>query len=176
MNDNILDAKRLILQESEFFNKVTPDEMMTFIDEHYKEHSDMHESHYCKNIKIHTVQGFTSEEKDKLYNERILSDVWDLVIIPSIDQWILDNKSDGSIYTKGRSGGWLYCDKAKTLDFDSFGPKEQSEDDDQYEDRIYPLKNAFERLWYMQKWYDIILKDVKEYLMDVDIELEVKDE
>ena len=169
-NDNILEAKRILLNDKEFYEKATIDEMIIFIEQHYKEHSDRHEGHYCKHIKIHSVEGFTKEEKDKLYNERILSDVWDLVIIPYIREWENNNKYDGKIYTKGRSGGWLYNDKAETLDLDEFEDKREDEDEGEYQDRLSPLRSRFEILWLMQKWYEEVLTEVKEYLADVSLE------
>jgi hypothetical protein len=173
-NDNVLDAKKIVLTEKEFYGKATPDEMMIFIEEHYKPRKHFNEgSHYCKCIKIHSVDGFTREEINKLYNERILTDVWDLVIIPYIREWEKDYKYDGKIYTKGRSGGWLYNDKAITLDLDDFEEKREDEDEDEYQDRLYPLRNLFEILWKMQKWYDMVFKEVKEFLLDVELEEEV---
>lgn len=165
-NDNILETKRIVLNDKDFYEKASVDEMIIFIEEHYKEHSDRHESHYCKNIKIHTVEGFTSEEKNKLYDEHISTAVWDLVIIPYIHEWERDKKYDGKIYTKGRSGGWLYNDKAETLDFDDFNDKREDEDEDEYQDRLDPLRRGFEILWMMQKWYEIVLREVKEFLAD----------
>lgn len=169
-NDNILDAKRILLNDKEFYGKASVDEMIIFIEQHYKEHSDRHDRHYCKNIKIHSVEGFTREETNKLYNERILTDVWDLVIIPYIRAWENDKKYDGKIYTKGRSGGWLYNDKAETLDLDEIEDKRKDEDEDEYQDRLHPLRGRFEVLWMMQKWYEEVFKEVKEYLADVTIE------
>ena len=97
-----------------------------------------------------------------------------MVIIPCIRAWESENKHDGKIYTKGRSGGWLYNDKAETLDFDEFDEKREDEDEDEYQDRLYTLRNRFEVLWIMQKWYERALGEVKDFLADVTLDEEVK--
>lgn len=166
-NDDILETKRMLLNDKEFFKKATPDEMMTFIEEHFKEHSDRHIRQYCKNIKIYDLE-LEKEIKDKIWNDKVISDIWDFVIMPAIDEWKRENKSD--IYQMGRSGGWLYLDTAKVHDFSNYEPARQdNEDQDEYEDRMYPLRGLFEDLWNFEKWYQNVFEDVKEYLSQIEV-------
>lgn len=172
--EQLMDVKEKVndrttdLNDKEFFDKATPDEMMIFIEEHFKEHADRHERRYCKNIKIYELE-LDKEIREKLWNDKVLSDVWDFVIIPSINCWKQEHNSD--IYQMGRSGGWLYMDRAKVHDFSNYEPvRQEDEDQDEYEDRMHPLKGLFEELWYFEKWYNDVFEDVKEYLNDVEIE------
>ena len=139
---------------------------MIWINEHFEEHGYHNEgNHYCKNIKIHTINGFTEKEKDKLYNFNICNATWDDVILPEINNFTENKGVD--IYTKGRSGGWLYVDEAKEIDFSHFEDQEEDESDDEYEERMYELRYLFRKLWEFEKWYQETLKEVKEYLKGV---------
>ena len=158
----VLDLKRTILPEEEFFEKVTADEMMAFIEENFKSHTERYESHYCKNIKVHSLQGFTEDEENMLYDMKLLNNIWETVIMPEINRFKKEYNLD--IYTKGRSGGWLYVDKCTTLDFEDYQERQEDEDEDEYKDRITPLRSRFEDLWKFHKWYKNVEDLVKEEL------------
>jgi hypothetical protein len=163
-NDNILIAKEIALSEKEFFDKTTPEEMASFIEEHFKIHTHYNEGkHYCKNIKLHSVDGFTSDELSKMYDQKTLTDVWDLIILPAIH--IFEREQKVHVYTKGRSGGWLYVDEARAdMDLDHLLIQMEDETKSEYEDRTYTLRQRFFKLWAFEKWYNNLQKDVKEYL------------
>jgi hypothetical protein len=166
-NDDILETKRMLLNEKEFFSKVIPDEMMIFIEEHFKEHSDRNCGRYCKNIKIYNLD-IEKELKDKIWNDYVMSAVWDFVIIPAIEDWKQENRTD--IYQMGRCGGWLYLDSAKIHDFTNYeSVKQEDESEDEYEDRMHPLRGLFEDLWNFEQWYQQVFEEVKEYLKEVEI-------
>jgi hypothetical protein len=169
-NDDILETKRMLLSEKEFFKKATPDEMMIFIEEHFKEHSDRNTRRYCKNIKIYNLD-IEEEIREKIWDDHVLSAVWNFIILPEIENWKQENKTD--IYQMGRSGGWLYLDSAKVHEFSDYEPfQQEDEDKDEYEDRMYPLRGLFEDLWNFEKWYQKVFEEVKEYLKEVEIEKE----
>ena len=163
-NDNILYAKEVALSEEEFRKKVTPEEMIIFIEEHFKVHGHFNEGkHYCKNIKLHSVEGFTKEEIEAMYDNNKLTDIWDQLVLPSIEMFQRENKIH--IYTKGRSGGWIYVDEASAdLDFDHLIVRDEDETKSEYEDRTYTLRERFMMLWKFEKWYNGMQKEIKQYL------------
>ena len=163
-NDDILFAKEVALSEAELHKKVTPEEMIIFIEEHFKEHGHFNEGkHYCKNIKLHSVEGFTTDEISKMYDQDTLTDIWELVILPDINAF--EKQQQVHVYTKGRSGGWLYVDEAKAdMDFDHLIIRMEDETVSEYEDRTYTLRERFFKLWAFERWYHGLQKEVKEYL------------
>jgi len=163
----------MLLNEKEFFEKILPEEMMIFIEEHFKEHADRWDRHYCKNIKIYTLE-IGRELEEKLYNEHVLSDVWDFIIMDAIHNWKAENGTE--IYQKGRCGGWLYLETAKVQDFSNYEPvRQEDENYNEYEDRMYPLRGLFEDLWKFEKWYQKTYNEVISYLKEVKIEEKEED-
>lgn len=163
-NDIVLGTKKMVLNKEEFFEKIEVEEMLVFIEEHFEEHGNRDGTHYCKNIKIYNL-GIDENLEDKFFNQNLMSAVWDVIIIPKIGSW--KNKHGSEIYQKGRSGGWLYCDRAKVLDLSEYAEKYDYETDDEYDDRIYELRGLFETLWNFEKWYQKTFDEVIAYLKGV---------
>lgn len=160
-----LEAKRMILPKEEFLEQITIEDVAQFIDDNgFKEHQVHYDGgHYCKNIKWHSIKNFTEKEKNILFDRETLEEVMDCIVIPAIKQF--KEKTGHDIYTKGRMGGWIYCDAAKPEDDEFFENDQQDdEDDEDYDERRWQAIGLFEVLYDFQRWYDDVEQQVKEFL------------
>jgi len=112
----------------------------------FVQHSDrFRPPHYCICIKVFHLSLTYHQEMKALAR---LESIWDEFINP----WIADFKAETSyqIYTEGRSGGYMYVDKAgETLEGD-----EDPED----------LRDRLEILVKFHKDWQALLGDIKAYL------------
>jgi hypothetical protein len=156
-----LEMKRNILSDEDFFEKATREEMLNFIERNFTPHAIQYDGgHYCKNIKYHSIDGFTDKEKDRLFD--YLEEAWDTLIIPAMREF--EHENGVNMYTKGRMAGWLYIDDAKVLDDIYTEEQQEGEDLLEYYERIQKLRNTFRILYRFQEWYEIMTEEVRRYI------------
>lgn len=138
--------------------------MLDFMYGHFEVRNYHYNNYFCKNIKVHHLpisneqMSFWFDNMDKIYYG---------IIEQLIDIWNTEHDNN-KIYSMGRSGGWLTVDNVDNLGFtrrwqeehSEFEEKWEDETQDEYDDRLYPLRNTFEILWEFQKWYDDSYEEV----------------
>jgi len=156
----------MILPKRDFLKQITIEDISDFIEKNnFKPHAVQYDgSHYCKNIKYHSIRDFTEKEKDVIFDEKQLNEIWDFIIIPAIESFKEETGYD--IHTKGRMGGWIYCDEAKAEEDDIFQEKQEHEDDEDYEQRCSQVKTLFRALYEFQQWYEQTVETIKEYIQE----------
>lgn len=160
-----LEVKYTVLGKDEFFDSAKREEMIGFIEDNFTPHAVQYDGgHYCKNIKCHSIKGFTEKEKDILFDQEILEETWDAVLIPAMKDF--ERKNRVKMYTKGRMNGWLYVDEAKVIDDMYMEERQPDEDWEEYQGRVHEVRNVFRILWKFQQWYDEMIKDIRSYLRE----------